>query len=372
MGGPGDSATTVGSLLGDLLLGRAWQAVLTWPDELAGDGGAPVAISAEQAADFVRAAAGALASGDVAELAALAAIEGHHDPAGVPARVAMSLRALDALRRTLTRSVAEQNPDAEVHRTLLEWIPTAFAGVGRRLAMHAAAVLSAQLDASNASSIGVTVHELRRPLTIMSSYTQLLIAGTLGELPERSLAAVRTMLAATETMIRLTESLAVVARLDDPSIRLPQSEVPIADVIAAAADEVGAEAELRNVTVDADIRDGVSVLGDRDQLVLAVTNLLSNAVKHSPDGTPVSVRVAHEDRLVRLVVSDRGPGFPLAEADRLFEKYYRATSERESGVPGSGLGLFIVRAVAERHGGSAVARVAPGGGAEFELILPAA
>ncbi|HEV3123223.1 MAG TPA: HAMP domain-containing sensor histidine kinase [Candidatus Dormibacteraeota bacterium] len=364
--------TTVGGLLGDLLLGRAAGTVASWPEALSADGGAVPVISEEQARQHVSATATALKSGDVSALALIAAIDSQNDPVGIPARLELSLRALDALRRTLTAAVAEQRPDEGVHLTLQEWIPAAFAEVGRRLATYAATVLAAQLDAANVTSISVTVHELRRPLTIMSSYTQLLLAGALGELPERSLAALRTMLAASETMNRLTESLAVVARLEDPSIRPRITTVRIAEVVAAATEEVSAEAGLRNTTVDLDVDDSLSVDGDRDQLVLAVTNLLSNAVKHSPDGRPVVVRAEADNGLIRVVVRDHGDGFPEEEAERLFEKYYRAMNDREQGLPGSGLGLFIVRTVADRHGGAAVARRAPGGGAEFELSLPAA
>ncbi|HEY6378418.1 MAG TPA: ATP-binding protein, partial [Candidatus Dormibacteraeota bacterium] len=102
-----------------------------------------------------------------------------------------------------------------------------------------------------------------------------------------------------------------------------------------------------------------------------LTNLLSNAVKHSPPGAVVEVSGFGERRWVHVVVRDHGPGFPLETAARLFQRYYRDAGERERGIPGTGLGLFIVLTVAERHRGRAEARLASGGGAEFELIIPA-
>src|SRR5207245_6754721 len=98
--------------------------------------------------------------------------------------------------------------------------------------------------------------------------------------------------------------------------------------------------------------------------------LLSNAIKHSPTHAVISIRAAQEDGELRLAVADRGPGFPPKEAEKLFEKYYRSAVERDSGIPGTGLGLFIVKTVGERHGGSVAARVGAEGGAEFEMTLP--
>jgi signal transduction histidine kinase len=74
--------------------------------------------------------------------------------------------------------------------------------------------------------------------------------------------------------------------------------------------------------------------------------------------------------MIHMAVRDQGPGFAPEETDRLFEKYYRSVAERHRKVPGSGLGLYIVKTVAERHGGSVSARSEPGTGAEFEIIVP--
>jgi signal transduction histidine kinase len=75
---------------------------------------------------------------------------------------------------------------------------------------------------------------------------------------------------------------------------------------------------------------------------------------------------------VRITVRDHGPGFPVADADRLFDKYFRSVAERDRGIAGTGLGLFIVRTIADRHRGEVMARLPEDGGAEFELALPLA
>jgi two-component system sensor histidine kinase BaeS len=110
--------------------------------------------------------------------------------------------------------------------------------------------------------------------------------------------------------------------------------------------------------------------GDRRRLILALTNLLGNAVKHGPTGSPIEVMAVRDGDAVRFTVRDHGTGFPVADTAHLFDKYFRSVAERQRKVPGSGLGLYIVRTVAERHDGTVAARSVPGSGAEFDMTIP--
>jgi two-component system OmpR family sensor kinase len=112
------------------------------------------------------------------------------------------------------------------------------------------------------------------------------------------------------------------------------------------------------------------VRGDAHQLRQVLANLLRNALVHTPEGTDIDVSVASEDGHVRLEVRDHGPGLPSAEADALFERFWRTEGGRERGRAGSGLGLAIVAAIVDAHGGRVAAANAPGGGAVFTVELP--
>ncbi len=246
----------------------------------------------------------------------------------------------------------------------------------RRLSVRAIAMLAGRAAearagmAAKGAALAITVHELRRPLTILTSYAELLSDGTLGTLPDPALTGVQGMSGATEVLMRLIEGLAEVARLEDPDdvpVRVP---FRLGDLVNDALGDVVTEARLRGILIEVSAEPDLVLHGDRRRLALALTNLLSNAIKHAPTSSTITIRGVQEDGMVRLAVSDRGPGFPPQEAERLFEKYYRSVVERESGIPGTGLGLFIVKTVAERHGGSVAARLPAGGGAEFELSLP--
>ena len=118
--------------------------------------------------------------------------------------------------------------------------------------------------------------------------------------------------------------------------------------------------------------DPAVVIGDRDRLRQIVDNLLSNVRAHTPPGTPVSVSVRGRNGTAEISVSDSGPGLDEEHLAHVFERFYRADSSRARASGGVGLGLSIVAAVSEAHGGHVSARSRPGEGATFEIALPLA
>jgi two-component system sensor histidine kinase BaeS len=225
-------------------------------------------------------------------------------------------------------------------------------------------------SSARGTSLSITMHELRRPLTILNSYGQLLSAGMLGELPETAIVAIEGITASTEMMVRMVNALAELTRLEDPDDHLALEVMDAEEVVAEAIEHVAMEAKLRESTITSECEHGLTVKGDRRRVILAITNLLGNAVKHGPMGSPIEVLAAREGESVRFTVRDHGTGFPVADTGHLFDKYFRSVAERQRKVPGSGLGLYIVRTVAERHGGTVAARSVPGSGAEFDMTIP--
>ena len=115
------------------------------------------------------------------------------------------------------------------------------------------------------------------------------------------------------------------------------------------------------------IFDDAIVLGDGEQITMAVHNLIENAINYSPENTKVSVTTEIEDGIVQISVTDQGIGIPESDQARIFERFYRTDP---NGVqPGLGLGLSIVRGVVESSGGSVYVEDAPGGGAAFRVVL---
>jgi signal transduction histidine kinase len=133
---------------------------------------------------------------------------------------------------------------------------------------------------------------------------------------------------------------------------------------AVATAEIGQD----EVPVQLDISEPLpAVRGDAERLRQVISNLVDNAIKYSPHGEPVEVRAWGEDGTLLVTVSDSGPGIPVEQQKLIFEKFGRA----ESGAkPGTGLGLFIARSIAEAHGGTLGVESQPGSGTTFRLELP--
>jgi two-component system, OmpR family, sensor kinase len=115
-----------------------------------------------------------------------------------------------------------------------------------------------------------------------------------------------------------------------------------------------------------------SVIGDRQRLRQVVDNLLANVRTHTPPGTPVRVAVTSENGTAAIVVADSGPGMAPGQVAHVFERFYRADASRARASGGVGLGLAIVAAVTEAHGGTAWADSEEGRGATFTIALPLA
>jgi two-component system OmpR family sensor kinase len=149
---------------------------------------------------------------------------------------------------------------------------------------------------------------------------------------------------------------------------VPHGAVDLSVLARDAVDDARATAPEREIALDAQ---PINVSGDADQLRQVLGNLLRNALVHTPPGTPIEVSVRDDDGMVRLAVRDHGPGLPTDDADALFERFWRAEGGRERGKDGAGLGLAIVAGIVDGHSGTVSATNAPGGGARFEVRLPA-
>jgi two-component system OmpR family sensor kinase len=212
-------------------------------------------------------------------------------------------------------------------------------------------------------------HELRTPLSAVRAYAELFERGARDRPDdlERSMAGIGRE---TRRMGDLVDELLLLARLDQGR-PLERVEVDIARVCRDAVDAARALDPGRAVSLEAP--DALTVTGDPDRLRQVVDNLLANVRAHTPPGAPATVRageVAGDHALAIIEVADTGPGLTEQEAARAFERFYRADPSRARDGAGSGLGLSIVAAIAEAHGGRATVSSTPGAGACFRVELP--
>ena len=212
-------------------------------------------------------------------------------------------------------------------------------------------------------------HELRTPLASIRGYAELYRMGAARETEdvERSMRRVEDEAA---RMGVLVEDLLTLARLDEIA-EAPHAEVGLSALAGDAVEDARATAPDREIALARRRRRAI-VLGDAHQLRQVLANLLRNALVHTPSGTPIEVLVSADGSAVRVQVRDHGPGLPNDDPAALFERFWRAEGGRERGKAGAGLGLAIVAAIVDAHGGSVDAANADGDGAVFSVVLPAA
>ena len=209
-------------------------------------------------------------------------------------------------------------------------------------------------------------HELRTPLASIRGYAELFRIGAARD-PEAVEKAMRRIEDEAARMGVLVEDLLMLARLDE--VRdAPHEEVDLGALARDAVDDARAIDPSRAIELSGD---GAAVLGSADQLRQVLGNLLRNALAHTPPGTPIDVSVQAEGDEAVLEVRDHGPGLPSENPDALFERFWRAEGGRARGKGGAGLGLAIVAAIVDAHGGEVHAANAAGGGASFVVRLKA-
>ncbi|HEV2058899.1 MAG TPA: HAMP domain-containing sensor histidine kinase [Solirubrobacteraceae bacterium] len=209
-------------------------------------------------------------------------------------------------------------------------------------------------------------HELRTPLTSVLANLELLAESLDGEQQEAAHSALRS----SRRMRRLVADLLLLAR-HDAARQAPHTPTDVGQVLIEAAGELGVIADGHELSIDAS---HAFVDGARDELHRLTLNLVENAIRHTPPGTHVRAAVERVDGQVRLTVEDDGPGIPPELKDRVFERFVRGVGDRGGS---SGLGLSIVHAVAQSHGGKVTVKSPAMNGASrahgtrFEVTLPA-
>ncbi|QDC26468.1 two-component sensor histidine kinase [Georgenia yuyongxinii] len=170
----------------------------------------------------------------------------------------------------------------------------------------------------------------------------------------------------------LVQEIIELSRLQEPDALVEPELVAVDDVVAEAVDRVRVEAQSRTLTLVLGGAKDLRVYGDAALLTTAVRNLLDNAIRYAPPSSRVSVGVSRADALVRIAVVDQGPGIPEDQRERVFERFYRLDAARSRDTGGSGLGLSIVKHIANDHGGRVEIWSTLGKGSTFTLVLPEA
>jgi len=233
--------------------------------------------------------------------------------------------------------------------------------------------IAAQRDALERSTrvirdiVYALAHDLRTPLSAANLTMRQALDGRYGELPEAYREILRTTLASNEDVQRLVETLLLVARFEAGEASTREDPVDLRAQVVRVLDELRPIAELKGVRLEAQSAGEAIVMGDDIELRRAITNLTANAIEATPNSGTVWVRVDRADGELRVSVEDDGYGIPPERRARLFERF--GSGDRAAGA-GSGLGLYIVRLIAQRYGGEVTYTPREPRGSVFTIAFP--
>lgn len=224
----------------------------------------------------------------------------------------------------------------------------------------------AHLESTKAQFLNLASHELRGPLTVVRGYNSMLQDGSI---PPEKLTSIASILEGKlAQMDMLVEQMLEIARIEHESFALTYE---LFDLRRLAADQMKAlapPAESHHVVMPAG--DRVMVEGDRSRIATVIANLVDNALKYSPNGGDIGCSVTADGQWARVSVRDHGIGIRPEHMGTLFSRFGRLPTEENISIPGTGLGLFLCREIARRHGGDITVDSEPGKGSEFVLTLP--
>jgi PAS domain S-box-containing protein len=228
-----------------------------------------------------------------------------------------------------------------------------------------------ELDRAKTEFVSAVSHELRTPLTSIVGYTELLADDHTENLTETQQQLVERIDRNGSRLLHLVEDLLTLARVEDGSLMLDRVPTDLRDAVRAGTDEVSHAAHQGRVNLRVILPpEPVVIDGDTAHLERLVLNLTSNAVKFTGQGGRVEVGLRTIGDVAELRVSDTGMGIPLDEQGRLFQRFFRSSLATEHAIQGTGLGLHIVRSIAEAHNGRIDFESAPGVGTTFRFTVP--
>jgi two-component system, OmpR family, phosphate regulon sensor histidine kinase PhoR len=215
-------------------------------------------------------------------------------------------------------------------------------------------------------------HEFKTPLTAIQGFAETLLAGALED-PRNNRRFLEIIREHAARLARLTNDLLKLARIEAGKLEVQFSPVTVADLVDGCTETALLKAERKQIAMSVDVPPTFPpIRGDAALLHEVLQNLLDNAIQYTPSGGSVHVGAATSGREAVITVEDTGIGIPLADQERIFERFYRVDAARSREAGGTGLGLSIARHIVEAHGGHISVESEVGGGSKFSFSVPLA
>ncbi|ABC30931.1 Signal transduction histidine kinase [Hahella chejuensis KCTC 2396] len=227
-----------------------------------------------------------------------------------------------------------------------------------------------RLDHIRREWVAVVSHELRTPLTAIQGSLGLLQSGRFDHNPDQKAHMLQMACNNTVRLVKLVNEVLDIERIESGRLTLELTSLNPRELIQEAVDTIAPAASLKNVSLRYQPQDATPIKADHDRLLQVLQNLLSNALKFSPSGGVIEVKLKDKPEQLNIDVIDQGPGIPQQLTKRLFTRFAQATTAANRSTGGSGLGLYISKAIIEQHQGRIGFENQPEGGCRFFVELP--
>jgi len=218
--------------------------------------------------------------------------------------------------------------------------------------------------------LGIASHDLRNPLYLILSYSEVLKDGSVGPVSEKQGELLRKIHNSSQYMKALLENLLDISKIESGKIELDKKVQDLNAIARTQVELCQLLAEKKNITVRFEPGPVPPISFDGNAIIQVMGNFLTNAIKFSPAGTEVRVTTEEGEGHVRFSVADQGPGVPEEEQKRLFEEFQTLSARPTGGEKSTGLGLAIAKKIIHLHGGQVGVKSVPGKGSTFYFLLP--
>jgi signal transduction histidine kinase len=227
-----------------------------------------------------------------------------------------------------------------------------------------------ELETTKSMFVSLVAHEVKRPLGVIEGYLNLVLTDMIGTDPQKQREILhRAWLRARELRVMVSEMMNLTA-LETGKFALKRAPLDLAAVLAEAVESCRDRAKEKGIELSAQHQPAASparVLADREAMLSVFNNLIDNAIKYTPDRGRVGVEFSNTGNTVKISVRDNGIGMTAEEAERIFDEFYRVRNKYTAKVPGTGLGLTLVKRLVELHQGRITVETAPSQGSTFTL-----